>query len=138
MKYHFNTFGRDKNYKGCLRRFEFDTLDEAVKAADKLAKTRIQIVVLDEATMPIYRTGKWYVKNGLKGEFYKRAKMKKLQMPKKRQMQALKAAAFVFCGKDGERIFKQIYQNTTTNKGELNAQQKSELKNELETLLKCL
>lgn len=42
------------------------------------------------------------------------------------------------CGKDGERIFKQIYQNTATNKGELNAQQKSELKNELETLLKCL
>ena len=78
MKYHFNTFGRDKSYKGCLRRFEFDTLDEAVKAADKLAKTRIQIVVLDEATMPIYRTGKWYVKNGLKGEFYeKRGKNEK-------------------------------------------------------------
>ena len=52
----------------------------------------------------------------------KGAKMKKLQMPKKRQMQALKAAAFVFCGKDGERIFKQIYQNIATNKGELNAQ----------------
>lgn len=49
----------------------------AVKAADKPAKTRIQIVVLDEATMPIYRTGKWYVKNGLKGEFYKRAKNEK-------------------------------------------------------------
>lgn len=65
-------------------------------------------------------------------------KMKKLQMPKKRQMQALKAAAFVFCGEDGERIFKQIYQNITLNKGELNAQQKSELKSELETLLKCL
>lgn len=68
----------------------------------------------------------------------KGAKMKKLQMPKKCQMQALKAAAFVLCGKDGERIFEQIYQNTATNKGELNAQQKSELKNELETLLKCL
>lgn len=59
-------------------------------------------------------------------------------MPKKRQMQALKAAAFVFCGKDGERILSKIYQNTATNKGELNIQQKSELKNELETLLKCL
>ena len=78
MKYYFNTFGRDKSYKGCLRRFEFDTLDEAVKAADKLAKTRIQIVVLDETPMPIYRTGKWYVKNGLKGEFYeKRGKNEK-------------------------------------------------------------
>lgn len=76
---------------------------------------------------------------GLKVSFMEKgAKMKRLQMPKKRQMQALKAAAFVFCGKDGERIFKQIYQNTATNKGELNAQQKSELKNELETLLKCL
>lgn len=76
MKYHFYIFGRDANYKGVNRRYEFESLDEAVAEANKLAKTRTQIVVLDEETYPIYRTGKWFVKNGLKGEFFEPKKLK--------------------------------------------------------------
>lgn len=70
MKYHFTTFYKEKHEnKGSRRTFEFNSLDEAI-AAHKLAPKRQQIVVLDELAYPIYRTGEWWVKNGLKGEFY--------------------------------------------------------------------
>ena len=70
MKFHFNVFGRDKRYKGRIMRYEFDSLDEAVAAADKLAPKRIQIVVLDEDSLPVYRTGKNNASKGLKGTFF--------------------------------------------------------------------
>ena len=70
MKFHFNVFGRDKNYKGGIRHHSFDTLDEAVAAADALAPKRIQIVVLDEDSLPVYRTGKNNASKGLKGTFF--------------------------------------------------------------------
>lgn len=71
MKYHFTTFYKEKTEnKGSRRTFEFNSLDEAVAAAHKLAPNRLQIVVLDEFAYPIYRTGKSWVEKGLKGEFY--------------------------------------------------------------------
>ena len=70
MKFHFNVFGRDKRYKGGIRHHSFDSLDEAVATADKLAPKRIQIVVLDEDSLPVYRTGKNNASKGLKGTFF--------------------------------------------------------------------